>query len=223
MIKISKLNKYYNKNKENELHVLKDLDFELEKNSFVSIMGTSGVGKSTLLNIIGCIETFESGEYYFNNTDMKKISKRDLDKIRGKKISFIYQEYMLIEEDTVIENVKVPLYFDKKFKGRELDKLAKEALRRVGLDESMINKKVSKLSGGQKQRVAIARAIVNKPLVILADEPTGALDENTSIEILKLFRSLVSDDLSIIVVTHDKDVANYTDKIYLMKDGKLYE
>lgn len=214
MIKISKLNKYYNKGKENELHVLKDLDFQLDKNSYVSIMGTSGVGKSTLLNIIGCLETFD-------NIDIKKLSSKKLDEIRGKKISFVFQEYMLIEEDTAIENVKVPLYFDKTFGKKDINKLAIEALKKVGLEEETYKKKCAKLSGGQKQRVAIARAIVNKPLLILADEPTGALDEKTGQEILDLFADLISDDLSIIVVTHDRDVANKTDRVYTMVDGKL--
>lgn len=221
MIKIENLNKYYNKDKENQLHVLKDLNFELDTNSFVSIMGTSGVGKSTLLNIIGGIETFDSGIYIFNNIDMKKVRNSKLDDIRGREISFVYQEYMLIEEDSVIENVKVPLYFNSKLKGKNINQMAKDALIKVGIDASMHNKKCSKLSGGQKQRVAIARAIVNNPKLILADEPTGAVDEETSKEILNLFRSLISDDLSIIVVTHDPNVAHFTDKVFKMIDGKF--
>ncbi|MCT1795405.1 ABC transporter ATP-binding protein [Helcococcus kunzii] len=220
MINIKKLNKYYNKEKENELHVLKDLDFSLDKNSFVSIMGTSGVGKSTLLNIIGCIEDFQSGEYYFNDIDIKKFKEKD--KIRGKLINFVYQDYMLIEEDTIIENVKVPLYFDSRYKANELDDAAKNALTKVGLDSIIYNKKCSQLSGGQKQRVAIARAIVNKPKLILADEPTGSLDEETSKEIIDLFKSLVSDELSIILVTHDKSIAEETSIIYKMIDGKIF-
>ncbi|WP_282926400.1 ABC transporter ATP-binding protein [Helcococcus kunzii] len=221
MIKIKNLNKFYNRKKENELHVLKNLNFELYKNSFVSIMGTSGVGKSTLLNIIGGIEDFDSGEYFFNDIDMKNISNSKLDEIRGKQISFVYQEYLLIEEDTVIENVKVPLYFDSKLRGKNINKMAEEALLKVGIDKKMHKKKCSKLSGGQKQRVAIARAIVNNPQLILADEPTGAVDEETSKDILNLFRSLISPDLSIIIVTHDPNVAKYTDKIFKMVDGEF--
>lgn len=221
LIEIKKLNKYFNKNEENSLHVLKDIDFSVKENEFVSIMGTSGVGKSTLLNIIGCIDTFDSGEYIFNGTKIKELSKKDLDKIRAKQISFIYQDYMLIEEDTALENVKVPLYFDKKFNKTNLNKLAKDALLRVGLDETIFNKKCSKLSGGQKQRVAIARSIVNNPLVILADEPTGSLDEKSGSEILNLFDSLISDGLTIIMVTHDKDVASHANRIMVMEDGKF--
>ncbi|WP_282926816.1 ABC transporter ATP-binding protein [Helcococcus kunzii] len=221
MIKIQKLNKYYNFKKENELHVLKDIDFNVEKNEYISIMGTSGVGKSTLLNIIGGVENFESGLYFFDGLDMAKASARKLDKIRGKEISFIFQEYLLIENQTVLENIKVPLIFDKKVKASQMDKMALEALKNVGLDESLKNKKVSKLSGGQKQRVAIARAISNNPKLLLADEPTGAVDAETSKEILDLFKSLVNNDRTIIIVTHDINVAKQTDKIYEMIDGKL--
>lgn len=221
MIVITNLNKYYNKGKENQLHVLKDLSFTLDNNSFVSIMGTSGVGKSTLLNIIGCIEDFQSGEYYFNNIDIKNYKEKD--KIRGKLINFVYQDYMLIEEDSIIENVKVPLYFDNRYSASQLDKVAREALSKVGLDSSIYKKKCSKLSGGQKQRVAIARAIVNNPKLILADEPTGSLDEETSRDIINLFKSLVSEELSIIIVTHDKDIADKTSKIYKLIDGKIVE
>lgn len=222
MIKIQNLNKYYNYKKENELHVLKDINFNVEKNEYISIMGTSGVGKSTLLNIIGGVENFESGSYHFDSLDMSKASSRKLDQIRGKEISFIFQEYLLIENQSVLENIKVPLIFDKKIKSTEMDKLALEALKNVGLDESLKNKKVSKLSGGQKQRVAIARAISNNPKLILADEPTGAVDSETSSEILALFKSLVKNDRTIIIVTHDINVAKQTDKIYEMIDGKLY-
>lgn len=222
MIKINKLNKYYNYNKENENHILKDIDLTVEKNDCISIMGTSGVGKTTLLNIIGGIENFESGEYIFNGIDMQNCSKKILDTIRGKDISFIFQEYLLIEDQTVLDNIKVPLIFDDKVKSTQMNKIALEALKKVGLDLSLKDKKVSKLSGGQKQRVAIARAISNNPKLILADEPTGAVDVETSKDILNLFRTLLNDDRTIIIVTHDIDVAKHTDKIYEMIDGKLY-
>lgn len=221
MIRIEKLNKYYNKNQENELHVLKDLDFSLGKSDYVAIMGTSGVGKSTLLNIIGGLESFDGGSYVFNDLDMAKASNKELDDLRGKKISFVFQEYLLIEEDSVIENVKTPLYFDKSYKSKELNDLAKEALEKVGLEPAIYNKLTSKLSGGQKQRVAIARALVNNPDLILADEPTGAVDENTSKEILDLFDKLVTSDRAIIVVTHDINVAKRAKIIYEMVDGRL--
>lgn len=221
MIEIKKINKYFNRSQNNELHVLKDLSFKLEKNSFISIMGKSGVGKSTLLNVIGGLEKFDDGSYFFDGIDMYKIKESQLDNIRGKKISFVFQEYLLVEEESVIENVKTPLYFDNSIKSRDMNKLAKAALMKVGLDKSFYNKKCSLLSGGQKQRVAIARAIVNNPILLLADEPTGALDETSSNEIMLLFRQLISDNLSIIIVTHDKDVANLTDRIYLIKNGKI--
>lgn len=142
MIKIQNLNKYYNYKKENELHVLKDINFNVEKNEYISIMGTSGVGKSTLLNIIGGVENFESGSYHFDSLDMSKASSRKLDQIRGKEISFIFQEYLLIENQSVLENIKVPLIFDKKIKSTEMDKLALEALKNVGLDESLKKKNI---------------------------------------------------------------------------------
>ena len=222
VIEIKKINKYYNKGKENELHVLKDLDFKLELNEYVSIMGTSGVGKSTLLNIIGCLETFQSGSYLFNGRDVPKLKLKEIEDIRGKKISYVFQDYMLIEEDTVIENVKTPLYFNNKISLKEINKMAHSALKKVGFGKDYYNKKVSKLSGGQKQRVSIARALVSSPRLILADEPTGALDQVTSEEIMKLFRSLISENISIIVVTHDINVANKTDKIYEIVDGKIF-
>lgn len=222
MIRIEKLNKYYNYKKENELHVLKDIDLYIDKNEYISIMGTSGVGKSTLLNIIGGIENFESGKYFFEEIDMSKASEKKLDSLRGKEISFIFQEYLLIENQTVLENIKVPLIFDKKIKAFQMDELALKALKSVGLDISLKDKKVSKLSGGQKQRVAIARAISNNSKIILADEPTGAVDSETSKEILDLFRNLVNEDRTIIIVTHDIEVAKQTDKIYKMIGGKLH-
>lgn len=152
---------------------------------------------------------------------MYSIKEKELDKIRGKKISFVFQEYLLIEDESVIENVKTPLYFDQSIKYKDMNKLAEEAIIKVGLDNSFFKKKCSLLSGGQKQRVAIARAIVNKPTLLLADEPTGALDDKSSKEILQLFRDLISEDLSIIVVTHDRDVANETDAIYFMSNGNI--
>lgn len=219
MIKIKKLNKFFNKNRENQIHVLKDLNFEVNLNEYVSIMGTSGVGKSTLLNIIGGLDTFDSGEYIFNGIDMSNISEKKLYEIIGKQITYVFQDYSLIEEDSIIDNVKVPLYFDKKFKGQNFNELAKKALRQVGIPENMYNKKCALLSGGQKQRVAIARSIVNSPKILLADEPTGSLDEKSTEEILELFESLVSENLSIILVTHDRKVAERTQKIYQMVDG----
>ncbi|MFL8969132.1 ABC transporter ATP-binding protein [Helcococcus kunzii] len=223
MINIKKLNKYYNKGKDNELHVLKDLNLLLSDNEYIAIMGTSGVGKSTLLNIIGGLETFESGIYEFCNKDMSNLKENELSEIRGKEISFIFQDYMLIEQDNILKNVKVPLYFDKRYKLSDFNSMAKNALKKVGLEDIKTNKKVSQLSGGQKQRVAIARAIVNKPKLLLADEPTGAVDAETAEEILLVFDELIKNGLSIILVTHDINVAKRANKIYKMIDGSLYE
>lgn len=191
MINIKKINKYFNKEKTNENHVIEDLDFKLGKNEYVSIMGKSGAGKTTLLNIIGCLETFDSGEYIFDNIDISKLKENDLADIRAKKISYIFQDYMLIDNDSIINNVEVPLYFDNRYKYSQYKDLAKKVLDKVGLNYLDYNMKTSFLSGGEKQRVAIARALVNEPLLILADEPTGAVDSVTSEKILNIFDEIV--------------------------------
>lgn len=223
MINIKKINKYFNKEKTNENHVIEDLDFKLDKNEYVSIMGKSGAGKTTLLNIIGCLETFDSGEYIFDNIDISKLKENDLADIRAKKISYIFQDYMLIDNDSIINNVEVPLYFDNRYKYSQYKDLAKKVLDKVGLNYLDYNMKTSFLSGGEKQRVAIARALVNEPLLILADEPTGAVDSVTSEKILNIFDEIVESGISIIVVTHDINVAKRTNKIYKMSDGKLLD
>lgn len=223
MINIKKINKYFNKEKTNENHVIEDLDFKLGKNEYVSIMGKSGAGKTTLLNIIGCLETFDSGEYIFDNIDISKLKENDLADIRAKKISYIFQDYMLIDNDSIINNVEVPLYFDNRYKYSQYKDLAKKVLDKVGLNYLDYNMKTSFLSGGEKQRVAIARALVNEPLLILADEPTGAVDSVTSEKILNIFDEIVESGISIIVVTHDINVAKRTNKIYKMSDGKLLD
>lgn len=223
MINIKKINKYFNKEKTNENHVIEDLDFKLGKNEYVSIMGKSGAGKTTLLNIIGCLETFDSGEYIFDNIDISKRKENDLADIRAKKISYIFQDYMLIDNDSIINNVEVPLYFDNRYKYSQYKDLAKKVLDKVGLNYLDYNMKTSFLSGGEKQRVAIARALVNEPLLILADEPTGAVDSVTSEKILNIFDEIVESGISIIVVTHDINVAKRTNKIYKMSDGKLLD
>lgn len=219
MIHIEGLNKYYNRNLENELHVLKDLNFSLDLGRYVAIMGKSGVGKTTLLNNIGGLESFDSGSYTFMGKEMKKIAQKDLYRIVGKEITFVFQEYLLIEEDSVLENIRVPLYFDRK---ADFIEKVHAAMQAAGLSPDLMHKKCAQLSGGQKQRVAIARAIVNSPKLILADEPTGSLDYHSSCEILELFSSLVTEERSVILVTHDREVAVQTEQIFEMVDGKLH-
>lgn len=221
MIKIEKLNKYYNQKEKNELHVLKDLNLEVKNQEYISIMGTSGVGKSTLLNIVGLNEGFQNGKYYINEANTEEFDDDELSNLRGKFISYVYQNFLLIEEDSILENIMTPLYFDNSIRMKDMKKKAIQSIKKVGLQDIDINKSISKLSGGQKQRVAIARAIVTNPHIILADEPTGSLDEKSTLEILDLFRKLNKSGIAIILVTHDLDVAKNADKIYELSEGNL--
>ncbi|MEE3404050.1 MAG: ABC transporter ATP-binding protein, partial [Acutalibacteraceae bacterium] len=185
MIKIENLTKTYNYKKSNAFTALTDVSLTVEDGEMLAIIGKSGAGKSTLLHIIGCIDTFEKGTYTLDDISVHKLSDKKLAQIRNQKVGIVMQDFALVEEYTVLENVKIPLYFAKKRKG-SANTLALDALEKVGMKE-LAKKPVNKLSGGQKQRVAIARAIVNNPSFILADEPTGALDTKTSAEIMALF------------------------------------
>ncbi len=219
MIEIKSLTKTYNYKKSNSFTALWDISLKIEDGELVAIIGKSGAGKSTLLHIIGCIDTFEKGEYTIDDINAHKLSDRKLAKIRNEKIGIVMQDFALVEEYTVIENVKIPLYFSKK-KIKSPNKLALAALEKVGIKE-LAKKPVKKLSGGQKQRVAIARAIVNDPSFILADEPTGALDTKTSAGIMELFKSLNSEGKTIIIITHDPTVADQCSRKIEISDGKI--
>lgn len=219
MIKIENLTKTYNYKKSNAFTALTDVSLTINDGEMVAIIGKSGAGKSTLLHIIGCIDTFESGTYQIDDIDVHKLSDKKLAKIRNEKVGIVMQDFALVEEYTVIENVKIPLYFGKKQKGKLKD-LALDALEKTGIKE-LANKPVNKLSGGQKQRVAIARAIVNSPSFILADEPTGALDTKTSAEIMDLFKSLNFEGKTVIIITHDMGVADACKRKIEISDGKI--
>ena len=219
MIEIKNLTKTYNYKKSNAFTALKDISLKIEDGEMLAIIGKSGAGKSTLLHIIGCIDTFEKGEYSIDDTDVHKLSDKKLAEIRNEKVGIVMQDFALVEEYTVIENVKIPLYFSKKKKGNA-NTLALEALEKVGIKE-LAKKPVNKLSGGQKQRVAIARAIVNDPSFILADEPTGALDTKTSAEIMELFRKLNDDGKTVIIITHDPGVAEKCKRKIEISDGEI--
>ncbi len=219
MIEIRNLTKTYNYKKSNAFTALKDISLKIEDGEMLAIIGKSGAGKSTLLHIIGCIDTFEKGEYSIDDTDVHKLSDKKLAEIRNEKVGIVMQDFALVEEYTVIENVKIPLYFSKKKKGNA-NTLALEALEKVGIKE-LAKKPVNKLSGGQKQRVAIARAIVNDPSFILADEPTGALDTKTSAEIMELFRKLNDDGKTVIIITHDPGVAEKCKRKIEISDGEI--
>lgn len=219
MIEIKNLNKTYNYKKSNEFHALKDINLTIEDGEMVAIIGKSGAGKSTLMHIIGCIDFFESGEYLLNGRPVAGLSDSGLAKIRNKEIGIVMQDFALIEDYTILENVMVPLYFSDC--GLNTMKVtAMDSIRKVGMGD-IAKKSVKKLSGGQKQRVAIARALVNNPSVILADEPTGALDTETSADIMNVFKELNKESKTVVIITHDKEVAEKCDRIIEISDGRI--
>lgn len=218
IIKIENLHKIYNENKPNAVHALRGINMEIEEGETVAIMGISGSGKSTLLHIIGCMDKATDGKYYLNGEDISGLSGKELAKIRNNEIGFVLQDYGLIENESVFQNVKLPLMFSEKYQYSKINARVKEVLGLFGIDE-LYKKKVRDLSGGQKQRVAIARAVVNEPKIILADEPTSALDSATSEEILGVFDELHNMGKTVIMVTHDKRVAERMQRIVYIKDG----
>ena len=199
------------------INALNEVSLAVNKNEFVALMGASGSGKSTLMNLIGCLDSATSGSYNLNGTNVKEMDDNSLANIRNKEIGFIFQTFNLLPRYTALENVILPLiYAGIKKEKREI--MAKKALENVGLSDRMTHKP-NELSGGQRQRVAIARALVNNPSIILADEPTGNLDSETSIEIMKLFQKIHQKGNTIIVVTHEEDIAKYAGRIIRLKDG----
>ena len=202
------------------VHALRGISFKIYEGEFVTIMGKSGSGKSTLLNQLGCLDTPSSGEYYLDGISVRKMSKSQRATLRNKKIGFIFQNYNLLPKTTSIENVELPLMYNASVNAKERLERATEALRAVGLENRMYHKS-NQMSGGQMQRVAIARALVNKPAVILADEATGNLDTRTSFEILVLFQKLHADGRTIIFVTHNPDIANYSSRNIMLRDGVI--
>ena len=221
MIEIKNLYKTYNYGKPNAFEALKDVSLTINDGEMVAIIGKSGAGKSTLMHILGCIDDFEKGQYIFNGKDISKVNEKKSAAIRNSEIGIVLQEFALMEQYTVLENVIMPLFFTPKSGRRsEKEKRALEILKRLEMDE-YAHKKVNKLSGGQKQRVAIARAMINNPSVLLADEPTGALDVKTTDEIMKVFRNLNKNGTTVIIVTHDMEVAGMCDRIIEISDGKI--
>lgn len=218
MIQIKKINKFYI-NGENKLHALKDVNFHIKKGEFISIMGSSGSGKSTMMNILGCLDREFEGEYILDGISIQEILEKDLCKVRNQKIGFVFQSFHLLPKLSALENVELPLIYAG-VRREEREKRAKEMLSMVGLGERM-HHRPNELSGGQRQRVAIARALVNNPAIILADEPTGNLDSQSEQEIMKFFQSLHQEGKTIVVVTHELEVAKYTKRILHFKDGYL--
>ena len=202
------------------VHALRGISFKIYEGEFVTIMGKSGSGKSTLLNQLRCLDTPSSGEYYLDGISVRKMSKSQRATLRNKKIGFIFQNYNLLPKTTSIENVELPLMYNASVNAKERLERATEALRAVGLENRMYHKS-NQMSGGQMQRVAIARALVNDPAVILADEATGNLDTRTSFEILVLFQKLHAEGRTIIFVTHNPDIANYSSRNIMLRDGVI--
>lgn len=219
MIKLNNIVKIYNPKKANEFEALHGVSCEIADGEMIAIIGKSGAGKSTLLHILACIDNYQSGEYIIDDTLVKDLSERKYARIRNEKIGMVMQDFALVEDFTALENVLIPLNFSKKkVKGKKEKAFA--ALKAVGMEE-YAKKPCNKLSGGQKQRVAIARAIVNEPSMILADEPTGALDTKTSAEVMALFKSLNEQGRTVIIVTHDPKVAEKCDRIIEISDGMI--
>ena len=202
------------------VHALRGVSFDINQGEFVSIMGTSGSGKSTMLNILGCLDKPTSGEYYIDGIAVSKLSKDKLSHIRNRKIGFVFQSYNLLPRTTAIENVELPLLYNHEIGKKERHERAIEALKLVGLEDRMMHMP-NQLSGGQQQRVAIARALVSDPVIILADEATGNLDTRTSYEIMSLFQQLNTQGKTIAFVTHEPDIAQFTTRTIMLRDGKV--
>lgn len=199
--------------------VLKGIDLSIQKNEYVALMGPSGSGKSTLMNLLGCLDTPTSGRYLLNDTDVSSLSDNQLAEIRNREIGFIFQTFNLLPRSTALQNVALPLIYAG-LSAKERQQRATEVLEQVGLADRM-NHRPNQLSGGQRQRVAIGRALVNKPSIILADEPTGNLDSQTSLEIMKLLDDIQEQGNTIILVTHEEDIAQYARRIVKLRDGEV--
>jgi putative ABC transport system ATP-binding protein len=204
---------------ETEVHALRGISVNVEGGDFVAIMGASGSGKSTFMNILGCLDRPTSGEYWLEGTDVSQLNKKELARVRNQKIGFVFQGFNLLGRTTALENTELPMLYSRvSKKGRE--QRAHEALTLVGLGDRL-DHFPSQMSGGQQQRVAIARALVNKPRILLADEPTGNLDSRTSVEVMEIFQGLNREGLTIILVTHEPDIARFTHREIVFRDGHI--
>lgn len=216
IIRLEDIGKRYVMGQE-EIHAIKSISLNIYRNEYVALMGPSGSGKSTLMNIVGCLDTPTKGRYILNQTDVSRMDDNDLAEIRNKEIGFVFQTFNLLPRATALENVALPLVYAGFSKEERLAR-AREVLKSVGL-ESRMSHKPNELSGGQRQRVAVARALVNRPSIILADEPTGNLDTKTSYEIMALFEEIHAQGNTIVLVTHEEDIARHAHRIVRLRDG----
>lgn len=218
IIRIENISRIYNVGGQ-EVRALDSLSLTITRNEFVAIMGPSGSGKSTLMNVLGCLDSPDSGHYYLNGTDVSGMEDGELAEVRNREIGFVFQSFNLLPRYSALENVALPMVYAG-VPRQERERRAEEALRTVALGERMAHRP-NELSGGQKQRVALARALINNPAIILADEPTGNLDTATSVEIMKLFSDIHRKGNTVIVVTHEEDIAAYAERIIRLRDGKV--
>jgi putative ABC transport system ATP-binding protein len=203
-----------------EVHALRGVSLIVEPGELIAIMGTSGSGKSTLMNILGCLDTPTSGRYELDGTRVEGLSKNQLADLRNQKLGFVFQGFNLLARTSALENVELPLLYDRAGRWRDTKKLAADALDRVGLG-GRLDHQPSELSGGQQQRVAIARALVTQPTLLLADEPTGNLDSHTTVEVMALFQALNESGITVVLVTHEPEVAQYAKRIVEVRDGRI--
>jgi putative ABC transport system ATP-binding protein len=203
-----------------EVHALRGIDLEIHNDDFVAIMGKSGSGKSTFMNIMGCLDVPTRGEYYLDGVDISKLNRDQLANLRNRKIGFVFQSYNLLPRTSALENVELPLMYNTKISSREVRERALDALAMVGLADRS-HHLPNQLSGGEQQRVAIARSLINHPVVILADEPTGNLDTRTSVEVMAIFQELNRKGITVVIVTHEPDIAGYTKSNVIFRDGRI--
>ncbi|MFH1866218.1 MAG: ABC transporter ATP-binding protein [Candidatus Eisenbacteria bacterium] len=202
------------------VRALRGVDLKVESGEFVSIMGASGSGKSTLMNVMGCLDAATSGDYFLDGADVSKLSRDQYAEIRNQRIGFVFQGYNLLPRTSAVDNVELPLFYDHSGRIEDSRGNAIRALERVGLGDR-IDHEPSELSGGEQQRVSIARALVNEPAIILADEPTGNLDSRTSVDVMTVFQELNDQGITILLVTHEPDIANYTKRVVILRDGRI--